>query len=177
MLGLVPASVAGGLRGSGERGPRRGDVGGSRWVIVRHGPLRLADIRSVSVAGAKQVDAFPAGVPNRQSLVECVAPSRVVGLYEGVLLGKVGSPGVARLTAGSAAVGLTPLVESSGEKRWSQGPPCRLLTCGWLVRDLRCACAAVRRPCSAGDQLRSAGHVRAVSAGAGRSRRRCTAFS
>ena len=76
MLGLVPFSVVGGLRGSGERGPRLGDVGGIGWVIVRnphHGPLRLAHIRWVSVARAGQVDTFPAGVPDRQALVECVA--------------------------------------------------------------------------------------------------------
>ena len=97
MLGLVLFSVVGGLQGSGERGPRPGDVGGIRWVIVRvrhHGPLRLAHIRWVSVACAGQVDAFPAGVPDRKALVECVAWSRLVGLYEGVHLGKVGSPGV-----------------------------------------------------------------------------------
>ena len=66
MLGLV-FSVLGRLRGSGERGPRPGDVGGICWVIARvrhHGPLRLANIRSVSVACAEQVDTFPAGVPN-----------------------------------------------------------------------------------------------------------------
>ena len=64
------------------------------WVIVRvrhHGPLRLAHIPWVSVACVRQVDAFHAGVPDRQALVECVARSRFVGLYEGVLLGKVGS--------------------------------------------------------------------------------------
>ena len=35
VLGLVPLCVVGGLRGSGERGPRQGDVGGIHWVIVR----------------------------------------------------------------------------------------------------------------------------------------------
>ena len=49
---------------------------------------------SVSVARAGQVDVLPAGVPDRQALLECVARPRFVGLYEGVLLGKVGSPGV-----------------------------------------------------------------------------------
>ena len=122
MLGLVLFSVAGGLWGSGELGPRLGDVKGIRWVIVlarRHGPLRRAHIRSVSVARAGQVDAFPAGVPDRQALVECVERSRVVGSYKGSLLGKVGSPGF--IAAGSAAVGVTPLVGSSEERRWSRG--------------------------------------------------------
>ena len=48
MLNLVPFSVVGGLRGSGERGPFPGDVGGIRWVIVRvrhHQPPRLAHMR------------------------------------------------------------------------------------------------------------------------------------
>ena len=49
---------------------------------------------SVSVARAGQVDVLPAGVPDRQALLECVARPRFVGLYEGVLLGKVGSPWV-----------------------------------------------------------------------------------
>ena len=67
MLGLVPFTVVGGLWGSGERGPRPGDLGGIRWVIVsvrHHGLLRLAHIRWVSVACVGQVDAFPAGVPD-----------------------------------------------------------------------------------------------------------------
>ena len=67
MLGLVSFSSAGEVRGSGERGPRPGDVGGICWVIVRvrhHGPLRLALTRWVSVACAGQVDAFPVGVPD-----------------------------------------------------------------------------------------------------------------
>ena len=67
MLGLVPFSAVGGMRGSGEPGPRPGDVGGIRWVIVgvrHHGPMRLAHIRWVSVARARQVDAFPASVPD-----------------------------------------------------------------------------------------------------------------
>ena len=42
IMGLVPSSVLGELWGPGERGPRPGDVGGIRWVIVlvpRHGSL------------------------------------------------------------------------------------------------------------------------------------------
>ena len=68
MSGLVLFSDVGGLRGSRERGPHLGDVGGIRWVIVRvrrHGPLRLALICWMSAACAGHVDAFPAGVPNR----------------------------------------------------------------------------------------------------------------
>ena len=34
MLGAVPFSVAGGLRGSGKRGPRPGDVGGICLVFL-----------------------------------------------------------------------------------------------------------------------------------------------
>ena len=34
-FGAAPFSVAGGLRGSGKRGPRPGDVGGSCWFFVR----------------------------------------------------------------------------------------------------------------------------------------------
>ena len=91
MLDPFPFFVVGGLRGSGEPGPRPVDVGGILWVIVRvrhHGPPRVAHMRWVSVACAGQVDAFPVGVPDRQALVECVAQSRFVGLYEGVFLGK-----------------------------------------------------------------------------------------
>ena len=51
-------------------------------------------MRWMSVACAGQVDAFPVSVPDREALVECVARSRFVGLYEGVLLAKVGSLGV-----------------------------------------------------------------------------------
>ena len=97
MLGPASFSVVDGLWGSGERGPRLGDVGGIRWDFVHvrhHGPLRLAHILWASIACAGQLDAFPVGVPDLQALVECGARSRFVGLYDGVLLGKVGSPGV-----------------------------------------------------------------------------------
>ena len=97
MLGPVPFSDVGGLRGSRERGPRPGDVGGTRWVVVRvrhHGPRRLAHTRWVSVAGAGQVDAFPRRRARPPASEGCGARSRFVGLYEGVLLGKVGWPGV-----------------------------------------------------------------------------------
>ena len=180
MFGLVPFSVVGGFWGSEERGPRPGDVGGIRWVIVpvrRHGPLRLAHIRWVSVARAGRVDAFPASVPDRQALEQFVARLRVVGLYEGVPLGKVGSPWVI-------------VVDSRLRSRWFDAsggvlrreevvrrPPCCLLTCGWPVRNSRRACAAVRRRCTAGDRLWWAGHARATSGGAGRSRQCCSACS
>ena len=85
------------VAGSGKRGPRPRDVGGGRWVFVRvrhHGLLRLASTLWVLVARAGQVDVFPAGVPDRQALLECFARPRVVGVYEGVLLGEVGLPGV-----------------------------------------------------------------------------------
>ena len=97
MLGLVPFSDVDGLGASMERGPCAGDVGGIRWVIVRvrhHGRLRLAHICWLSAACAGQVNVFPVGVPDRQALLEYVARSRVVELYEGVLLGKVALPGV-----------------------------------------------------------------------------------
>ena len=108
----------------------------------------------MSVARAGQVDAFPAGVPDRQALVECVARLPVVGWYEGVLLGNVGSPGVVA-------------VDSRFRSRWFDASPrvlrreevvpgslCRLFTCGWPVRDSRRACPAVRRRCTAADRLR-----------------------
>ena len=60
-----------------------GDVGGSRWAFVRvrhHGLLRLASILWVSVARAGQVDVFPAGVPDRQALLEWGFPNTTVFL-------------------------------------------------------------------------------------------------
>ena len=177
MLGLVPYSVVGGLWGSGSRLP---DVGGVRWVIVlvrRHGPLRLAHILWVSVARAGQVDALPAGVPDRQALVECVTWSRVVGSYEEVLLGNVGSPEVVAVDGWFCSR----WCDASRRVLWREevvpGPPLRLLTCGSPVWDSRRACAAVRCSCTAGDGLRWGGHARAALRGAGRSRRCCSACS
>ena len=180
MPGLVLFSDVGGLRGSGEHGPRPGDPGGIRWVIVlvrRHGPLRLARIRWVSAACAGQVDAFRAGVPDRQALVECVARWRVVGLYEGVLLGKVGLPGVVAVDGRFRSRWLD--VHCRGLRRDGviPGLPCCLLTCGWPVRDSRRVCASVRRRCTAGDRLRWAGHACAASGGAARSGQCCPACS
>ena len=158
MLGLVPLSVVGGLWGSGERRPRPGDVRGIRWVIVlvqRHGARRLAHIRSVFVARAGQVGAFPAGVPDRQALLECVAWSRVVESYERVLLGKVGSPGVVAFDGWfcSRWCDLSCRVPRGEEVRGPR-PLRRVLTCRWPVWNSRRACAAVRRWCTAGDRLR-----------------------
>ena len=165
----------------GSVAPARGmwDTG-IRSVIVRvrhHGPLRLARIRWVSAACAGQVDAYPAGVRDRQALVECVSRSHVVGLYEGVLLGKFG------LLEVVAVVGWFPSrwlgVNCRGLRRDEVilGLPCPLLTCGWPVRDSRRVCAAVCCRCTAGDRLPWAGHACAASGGAGRSRRCCLASS
>ena len=148
VLGLVPFSDVGGLRGSGERGPRLGDVGGIRWVIVRvrhHGPLRLAHIRWVSSACAGQVDAFPASVPDQQALVECVALSGVVALYEGVLLCTVGLPWVFAADSRFRSRSFDAPRRVLWRYEVIPGLPYRPLTCGWLARDSRRACAAVRR--------------------------------
>ena len=172
MLGLVPFSDVRGLRGSGERGPRPGDVGGIRWVIVlvrHHWPLRLARIRWVSAACARQAHAFPAGVLDRQALVECVARSRVVGFYEGVLLGKVGLPGVAAVDGRFCSRWFDATRRGLWQDDAIPGLPHRLLTCGWPVRDSRRASAAMHRRCTAVDRLRWAGHPCAASGGAGRS--------
>ena len=160
VLGLVPFSVVGGSRAFGERGPRPGDVGGIRWVFVRvqhHGPLRLAHIRWVSLACARQVNAFPVGVPNRQALVKCVAQPRFVGLYEGVLLGKVGSPGVVVVDGRFRSCWFDAPRRVLWREEVIPGPPYRLLPSGWPVRDSRRLCAAVLRRCSAGDRLRGCG--------------------
>ena len=132
MLGAVPFSVAGVLRGSGERGSRPGDVRGICWVFVRvghHGPLRLAHILWVSVARTGQVDAFPAGVPDRQALVGCVARSRFVGLYEEVLLGKVGSPRVIAVDRRFRSRWCDVLRRVLWREKLIPGPPYRLLPC------------------------------------------------
>ena len=180
MLGPVPISVVGGLRGCGERGPRPEDVGGIGWVFVRVrnlGLLRLAHIRWVCIACAKQVDAFPVSVPERQALVECVARSRFVGLYEEVLLGKVGSPGVVAVDGRFRSRWFDASGRVLRRDEMIPGPPYRFPPWGWPVRDLRRACAAVRRRCSAGGRLRWAGHACAASGGAERSQRCCPACS
>ena len=91
-----------------------------RWVSVcvrYHGLLRLACIRWVSAACVGQIDAFPASLSDQQALVQCVARSRVVGLYEGVPFGKAGWPGVVAVNGRSAAAGLASIVGASGETR------------------------------------------------------------
>ena len=155
--GAAPFSVAGGLRGSGIRGPRSEDVEGGRWVFFRvrhHGLLRRDSIFWVSVARAGQVDVFLAGVPDRQALLECVARPCVVGLYEGVLLGEVGSPGVVvvdgRLRSRWCDIHRRVL-------RWEEvipRPPCCLLACVWPVRGSRRARVAVRCRCKSCGRLR-----------------------
>ena len=171
-FGAATFSVAGGSRGSGKRVPRPGDVGGGRLVFGRvrhHGLLRLASTLWVSVARAGQVDVLPAGVPDRQALLECVARPRVVGLYEGVLLGEAGSPGVVvvygRLGSRWCDVYRRVL-------RWEEvipRPSCCLLPCVWLVRDSRRACVVVRRRCRSCGRLR----LRALGGFPGVARGRC----
>ena len=120
MLGPVPYSVAGGTRGSMEPSPRPGDVGGTRWVVVRgqhHGPLTLAHIRWVSVACAGQVDALPAGMPDRRRWGSVLRGRALLGCTRGSSWARSARPGLSLLTAAFAAVGLTPLVGSSGERR------------------------------------------------------------
>ena len=180
MLGLVLFFDVGGMRGCGECGPCPGDLAGIWWVIVRvqhHGLLRPAGICLVSAACAGQVDALLAGVPDKQALVECVARSRVVRLYEWVLLGRVASPGVVTVGGRICVRWFDVHRRALRRDKVISGLPCRLLTCGWPMRNLRRVGAAVRRRCTAGDRLRWAGHVCAASGGAGRSRRCCPACS
>ena len=156
MSDLVLFSDVGGLRGSGEPGPRPADVGGIRWVSVRvqhHGLLSLARICWVSAACTGQFDAFPAGVPDRKALLERVARTRIDRLYEGVLLGNVGLPGVVAVDGRFRIRWFD--VHRQGLRRDEviPGLPCCLITCGWLVRDSRCVCAAVCLRGTAGDRL------------------------
>ena len=118
--GAAPFSVAGGLRGSGKRGARPGDVGGSRWVFVRvrhHGLLRLAPTLRVSVACVGQVDVFPVGVSDRQVLLGCVARPCAVGLYKGSFWARLACPGSSWFMAECAAVGVTSIGRPSGGRR------------------------------------------------------------
>ena len=118
--GAAPFSVAGGLRGSGKRGPRPGDVGGSRWVFLRvrhHGPLRLAPSLRVSVARVGQDDVFPVGVSDRQVLLGCVARPCAVGLYKGSFWVRLVLPGLPWSMAECAAVGVTSIGRPSGGRR------------------------------------------------------------
>ena len=173
MLGAVRCSVAGGLRGSGKRGSGPGNVGGICWVCVRvqhHGLLRLAPIFWVFVACAGHVDVFAASVPDRWVLVERVARSRFVRLCEGVLLVKVGLPGVVAVDGGFRSRWCDVHQGVLWREEVIPRPPCRLLPCVWPVRDSGRACMVVRRHCRSGGRLRWAGHACAASGGAGRSR-------
>ena len=88
------------------------------FVRVRHhGLLRLASALPVSVACVGEFDFFPAGVPNRQALLECVARPRVVGLYEGPFWARLARPGSSLSMAESAAVGVTSIARPSGGRR------------------------------------------------------------
>ena len=118
--GAAPFAVAGGLRGSGRRGPRPGDVGGSRWAFVRarhHGLLRLAPTLRVSVASVGQVDVVPVGVSDRQVSLGCVAPPCAAGLYK-----RSFGAGLARLSSSwfmpeCATVGVTSIDGPPGGRR------------------------------------------------------------
>ena len=115
---------------------------------------KASHIRWVSVARTRQVDAFLAGVPDRQAFVECVAWSRVVGLCEGVLLGQLGSPGVVAVDGWFCSCWFDASRRVLWREEVIQGPPYRLLTCGRPVCDTRHVCAAVCRRCTASDRLR-----------------------
>ena len=153
--------------GLGSVAPARGMWEGFVWVrripcvssrVRHHGLLRLARIRWLSAACVGQFNAVRTGVADPHALVECVSRSRVVGLYEGVPLGKVvGVDGWFR----SRCLGVYRLGPRRDEViSWLS---CRLLTCGWPVRDSHCVCAVVRHLCTAGGRLRWAGHVCAAS--------------
>ena len=138
------------VAGPGRRGPRPGDVEGSRWAFVRaqyDGLLRLAPILRVSVARVGQVDVVPVSVSDQQALSGCVAQPRVVGMYKGVLLGGVGSLGVVAVYGRVRGFWcdvhrLAPWWEEA-----SPQPSCRLLLCAWPARDSCRACVAVCRRC------------------------------
>ena len=155
--GAAPFSVAGGLRGCGKCGPRPGDVGGglSGFIRVRHHRLlRLASTPWVSVSVAGQVDPSPAGVPEQQALLECVARPRVVRLYEGVFLGEVGSPGVVVVRGRIRSRWFDVHRQVLRRQEAIPWPPCHLLPCAWPVRDLCCACVAARCRCRSCGRLR-----------------------
>ena len=106
----APFAVAGRSRGSGRRGPRPGDVGGSRSAFVRarhHGLLRLAPTLRVYVARVGQVDVVPVGVSDRQVLLGCVAWPCAFGLYKGSFWAGLARPGSSWFMAECAVVGVT----------------------------------------------------------------------
>ena len=155
--GAAPFAVAAGLRGSGKRGPRPGDVGGSRWAFVRaryHGLLRLAPILRASVARVGQVDVAPVSVSDRQALSGCVVRPRVVGLYEGVLLGGVGSPGVVAVYGRMRSCWCDVHRPAPWWEEASPQPSCGLLPCAWPPRNSCRACVAVCRRCGSCGRVR-----------------------
>ena len=144
--GAASFSVAGGLRGSGKRGPRPGDVGGSCWVFVRvrhHGLLRLAPTLLVSVACVGQVDVFPVGVSDQQVLLGCVARSCAGGLYKGSFWARLARPGLSWFMAQCAAVGVTskdgPPVGRGDPAAVVSSPPLRMAGAGLASRVCGCA--------------------------------------
>ena len=99
MSGPVLFSDVDGLRGSGERGPRPGDVGGINWFVE--------SVFVLDIMGRRAAKASPHSLGVRcmswtvRRLSRQRAPptgvggvSRVVRLYEEVLPRKVGLPGV-----------------------------------------------------------------------------------
>ena len=118
--GAAPFAVAVGLRGSGKRGPRPGDVGGSRWAFVRarhHGLLRLAPSLRVSVARVGQVDVVPVGVSDGQVLLGFVARPCAVWLYKGSFWAGLARPGSSWFMAECAVVGVTSIGRPPGGRR------------------------------------------------------------
>ena len=145
------------VAGVHEAWTRPGDVGGSRWAFVRtryHGLLRLAPILRVSLARVGQVDVVPVGVSDRQALPGCVAQPRAVGLYKGVPLGWVGSPGVVAVYGRVRSRWCDVHQPAPWWEKASSQPSCCLLPCAWPARASCRACVAVRRRC------RSCGRVR-----------------
>ena len=116
-----PFSVAGGLRGLGKRGPRPGDVGGSRWIFVRvrhHGLLRLASTLWLSVARAGQVDVFLLPVcPTDRRCWSVLRRRALSGCTRGFSWARLARAGSSSLTVNSAAVGVTSMVGSSCGRR------------------------------------------------------------
>ena len=102
--------------------------------------------------------------------MDCVARSRFVGLYEGVLLGKVCSPGVVAVDGLFRSRSCDVHRQVLWREEVIPRPPCRFLPCVWPLRDSRRARVAVRRHRRSGGRLRWAGHACAASRGAGRSR-------
>ena len=118
------------------------------------GPPRLARICWVPAAQAVQLDVTLAGAPDRQALAECVAQSRVVGLCEGVLPGKVGLLGVVAVYGRSRSSWFDVHRGGPRQDEAIPGLPCRLPTHGLPVWHSRRVCAAVCRRISAAAPLR-----------------------